>query len=83
MKIRMIYFLSIIILTGVSVSSMFAQGKPYEGPDDPAGDVAAIREGYMTGNRILLYFQNTTELAKWTASYTGSQWSRWPNTPDG
>jgi hypothetical protein len=79
----MFTFLSIIILTGISVPSLFAQGKPYEGPDDPAGDVEAIREGYMTGNRILLYFQNTTELAKWTETYRGSQWSRWPNTPDG
>jgi len=60
-----------------------AQGKLYEGPDDEAGDVQAIREGYMTGNRILLYFQNTTELAKWTETYVGSAWSRWPNNYSG
>ena len=28
------------------------------GPDDSAGDIAAEREGYMTGNRIFLYFRN-------------------------
>ena len=66
----------ICILQFFLCSSLLAQGKPYEGPDDPAGDIEAEREGYMTGNRILLYFQNTTELAKWTAGYVGSQWSR-------
>jgi hypothetical protein len=65
------------------VTLVFAQGKLYEGPDDPAGDIEAEREGYMSGNRILLYFQNTTELAKWTETYVGSQWSRWPNTEIG
>ncbi len=65
------------------VNMVFAQGSPYEGPDDPAGDVEMEREGYMNGNRILLYFQNTTELAKWTETYTGSGWSRWPNNDDG
>ncbi len=75
-------FLLILLLFFFSVES-WAQGKKYEGPDDPAGDIEAIREGYMTGNRILLYFQNTTELAKWTSSYRGSQWSRWPNNYEG
>jgi hypothetical protein len=56
MRIRIHVLLSILLLTGLALSSLFAQGKPYEGPDDPAGDVEAIREGYMTGNRILLYF---------------------------
>ncbi len=80
-KIKQILALFFILL--ITNSLLFAQGKPYEGPDDPAGDIEAEREGYMTGNRILLYFQNTTELAKWTPSYRGSQWSRWPNTYDG
>ena len=56
-----------------------AQGKIYEGPDDPAGDIAAIREGYMNGNRVLLYFKNTTELAYWPNNST----SRWPNDNTG
>lgn len=70
------------ILTLIAVSSvgfLFAQGKPYEGPDDPAGDIAAEREGYMTGNRVFLYFRNTTELSDWPRSAV----SKWPNNPQG
>jgi len=47
---------------------LFAQSKKYEGPEDPAGDIAAEREGYMTGNRVFLYFRNTTELSDWPKS---------------
>ncbi len=75
--------LGVLFILIAFTTLLWAQGKPYEGPDDPAGDIEAEREGYMTGNRILLYFQNTTELAKWTPTYRGSQWSRWPNTYDG
>ncbi len=77
---RLPIILMMIILT---TSLLWAQGRPYEGPDDPAGDIEAEREGYMNGNRILLYFQNTTELAKWTESYRGSAWSRWPDNDQG
>jgi len=59
--------------------SLFGQGKEYEGPDDPAGDPAAEREGYMTGNRVLIYFKNTTEISDWPAVNA----SRWPNNNDG
>jgi len=38
---------------------LFSQGKPYAGPEDPAGDPSAEREWYMTGNMVLLYFKNT------------------------
>ncbi len=58
---------------------LLGQGKPYTGPEDPAGDIAAEREGFMNGNRILLFFQNTTELSDWPASNV----SRWPNNNDG
>jgi len=53
----------------------FDQGKPYDGPDDPAGDIAARREGYMTGNRVFLFFRNTTELSDWPRVDV----SKWPN----
>ncbi|MHB2148580.1 fibronectin type III domain-containing protein [Calditrichota bacterium LG25] len=84
MKIKLNVAFFVIMLFALNLA-LIAQdhGKIYEGPDDPAGDIEAEREGYMTGNRILLYFQNTTELAKWTPTYRGSQWSRWPNTYDG
>ncbi len=71
-----------MLLFAVS-SVLLAQGRKYEGPDDPAGDIAAIREGYMTGNRVFIYFKNTTELAKWVQGVVGSQWSRWPNNMSG
>ena len=73
-------FLLIIFLLSMQV---FAQGQKYEGPDDPASDKAAEREGYMTGNRVFLYFQNNTELAKWVASTDPPLWSKWPNNPTG
>lgn len=58
---------------------LFGQGKEYEGPEDPAGDPSAEREGYMTGNRVLIYFKNTTEISDWPATNA----SRWPNNNDG
>jgi len=73
----------IILIVQISNVELFAQGKPYEGPEDPAGDIAAEREGYMTGNRVLIYFQNNTELANWTTTYVGSAWSRWPDDETG
>ena len=59
--------------------ALFGQGKPYAGPDDPAGDIAAEREGYMAGNRVYLYFRNTTELSDWPKASV----SKWPNNPEG
>jgi|TARA_B100001971_G_scaffold207939_1_gene228905 hypothetical protein len=58
---------------------LLAQGKVYEGPTDPAGDIAAEREGYMIGNRVYLYFKNTTELSDWPRENV----SRWPNNLTG
>ncbi len=58
--------------------ALFGQGKPYAGPEDPAGDIAAEREGYMTGNRVYLYFRNTTELSDWPKASV----SKWPNSPE-
>ena len=58
---------------------LFGQGKEYEGPEDPAGDPSAQREGYMSGNRVLIYFKNTTELSDWPAVNA----SRWPNNTNG
>ena len=58
---------------------IFSQGTDYAGPDDPAGDPEAEREGYMNGNRVYLYYQNTTELSDWQKPNV----SKWPNNPDG
>ena len=62
-----------------SITFLIGQGRVYEGPEDPAGDIAAEREGYMTGNRVFLYFRNTTELSDWPKSNV----SRWPNNLNG
>lgn len=75
--IKKIIITSVILLSVFSL--LFGQGQPYEGPIDPAGDVAAEREGYMTGNRVFLYFRNTTELSDWPRADV----SRWPNTHEG
>jgi len=69
----------LLLFSQLFFSLIFAQGRPYAGPEDPAGDPSAEREGYMTGNRVLLYFKNTTELSDWPATNA----SRWPNNNDG
>ncbi|KAA3616465.1 MAG: hypothetical protein DWQ05_12090 [Calditrichaeota bacterium] len=73
-KFHLLFLLYFIL--GVS---LFAQGKEYNGPEDPAGDIAEEKEGFMTGNRINLYFRNTTELSDWPRVDA----SLWPNNADG
>ncbi|SVC29041.1 uncharacterized protein METZ01_LOCUS281895, partial [marine metagenome] len=63
----------------LTISLCFGQGVEYSGPEDPAGDIEAEREGYMNGNRVYLYYRNTTELSDWPRSNV----SKWPNNPDG
>ncbi len=69
----------IFTLTLLSANVLRAQGKIYEGPDDPAGDIAAERAGYMNGNRVLLYFENNTQIADYPRINT----SKWPNDYSG
>ena len=71
--------LSILIKIIILFSFVFSQGVDYAGPDDPAGDIEAEREGYMNGNRVYLYYRNTTELSDWPKPNV----SKWPNNPDG
>ncbi len=78
---KMIY-VRIILIAFLTISAsnfVFAQSNIYEGPDDPAGDIDAEREGWMDGNRIFLYFQNTTELSDWPRENA----SLWPNNYEG
>ncbi len=58
---------------------LVAQGRKYEGPDDPAGDIAAERAGWMTGNRVLLFYRNTTELSDHVSYFV----TKWPNSNEG
>ncbi len=79
MRIRPYLLLVLIASLAFGANSLLAQGRPYEGPIDPAGDPEFEREGYMTGNRVLIYFQNTTELSAWQKPNV----SRWPNNSTG
>ncbi len=76
MKLKFLTFIFIIFLASHSI---FSQGRPYEGPDDPAGDIAAERTGWMNGNRVLLFFRNTTEQADHVPWFV----DKWPNTNEG
>jgi hypothetical protein len=74
-------FLYILLLITVFSTGLLAQGKPYDGPDDPAGDIAAERYGWMTGNRVLLFYRNTTEMSDCCG--LGYDVSKWPNNYKG
>ena len=72
-------FISSITILVISFGLLLGQGKEYLGPQDPAGDIAAEKEGYMIGNRVYIYFRNTTELSDWPRVNV----SKWPNNPNG
>lgn len=78
---KSLLYMAFILLTTLSLVQ--AQGQLYDGPEDEAGDITARREGYMSGNRVFEYFQNTTELGKWVSGATGGLWSKWPNNDQG
>ena len=50
------YYNKIVMIFLTAFGMLLGQGKEYAGPEDPAGDIAAEREGYMTGNRVFIYF---------------------------
>ncbi len=75
----MIKVVILLIIFSIFATSLFAQGRPYEGPDDPASDIAAERTGFMNGNRVLVFYRNTTEIGDHKNWFT----SKWPNTLDG
>ncbi len=73
---RIFYFSRILLLISAAV---LAQGKLYDGPEDPAGDKTAIREGWMNGNRVLLYIDNNGTISDMSKPLS----SKWPNAYDG
>ena len=77
-KIFIIGLMSMLLLIDCNI---FGQGRPYNGPKDPAGDKAAERSGFMTGNRVLLFYRNTTELSDCCGLGYGV--SVWPDNFDG
>lgn len=76
------YFLYMVLVEMAFIlfaSLAFGQGKPYDGPEDPAGDKTAIREGWLNGNRVLLYFDNNGTLSDMAKALS----SKWPNAYNG
>jgi len=71
---QQIRFLSILYLLLLAAVDVLPQGRPYEGPDDPAGDVAAVRKGWMDGNRVYMPYFNNTQLGDFSLDCVG-----WPN----
>ncbi|RPH97050.1 MAG: hypothetical protein EHM72_14030, partial [Calditrichaeota bacterium] len=79
MKKRSPLILLAILATSL-MATVLGQGRLYEGPEDPAGDISEIREGYMNGNRVLLYFQNNGQIADiFKFGYNNPSDSKWPN----
>ncbi len=68
-----------LLITVSCFTSAYSQGKPYDGPEDPAADIAAVRIGYLNGNRVLMPFENTSTLGRSIQAIT----SRWPNNYQG
>ena len=60
---------SILLFLHLGWYQLSAQGIPYQGPEDPAGDVAALRGGYMNGNNTYLYYLNNGVYQKYLFLY--------------
>ncbi|MBN1895761.1 hypothetical protein JW906_14810 [bacterium] len=70
----------VFLLLTLTVPGLLGQGKMYTGPEDPPGDISAIRSGHMNGNRMLLYFENNTQIADYPP-VPGN--NLWPNDYNG
>ncbi len=55
--------------------------KIYEGPDDPAGDQAAVRSAPFNGNRFYVLLNNNTSL--WDTGHGKAIWNKWPDIYNG
>ncbi len=75
LKKQTLIFIFTIMMLFLFTFQLFAQGKPYEGPEDPAADRSALREGLMDGNQFLTVFRNNTQIGrKWAID--GSKWPK-------
>lgn len=73
---KMIALVSLFWLLFCITCQVFAQsGKPYEGPDDPAADRSALREGVMDGNQFLTVFRNNSQIGR-RGLIDGSKWPK-------
>ena len=48
--------IKILLIFNLFTVLIYGQGRKYSGPDDPAGDQSGKRVGYMSGNRVYLFF---------------------------
>ena len=72
-RAKSISLISLLLLFTIQI---FAQGgRPYEGPEDPAADRAALREGVMDGNQFLTVFRNNTQIG-YKYMIDGSKWPK-------
>ena len=71
---RVFLLLLCIGMIFLQYTDILAQGRPYDGPEDGAGDPYLEREGFMVGNRVQLLFKNNTELG----DYPRKDAVRWP-----
>jgi len=71
-----IFHYTIVAITILALNHLaIAQGRVYEGPDDPAGDRAAVRRGVMDGNQFLTTFFNNTQIG-YKYMVDGSKWPK-------
>ncbi|NQT26149.1 hypothetical protein HQ585_12395 [candidate division KSB1 bacterium] len=73
---KILTFISSVLIFLFFSCQLFAQGgRHYEGPDDPAADRAAMREGVMDGNQFLTVFRNNTQIG-YKYMIDGSKWPK-------
>lgn len=51
--------------------------KKYEGPDDPAGDQAAVRSAALNGNRMYFLLNNNSSICD--TGHGQAIWNKWPD----
>ncbi len=82
MKLFKDIFLFNLLMVALIYTLGFGQhGRPYRGPDDPAGDDAAFRSGYLQGNRFYFFYHNNTSITD--TGHGVAVWNRWPNNYEG
>jgi hypothetical protein len=72
--------IKVYTLVGVFLLPTFGigqYGRKYEGPDDPAGDQAAVRSGQFNGNRMYFLLNNNTSICD--TGHGQAIWNKWPD----
>jgi hypothetical protein len=77
MNIRNLTIYLVGIALAVSDAGFSQFSKKYEGPDDPAGDQAAVRSGRLTGNRMYFLLNNNSSICD--TGHGQAIWNKWPD----